>query len=303
MDDESLYPMRMVTRLTGLTADTIRAWERRHRAIRPSRSAGNTRRFSGEEVRRLKLLREATERGHAISRIAALGLEDLERLVAAEPVPAVEATIGALEDGQPNLVKSYLDAIHRFDTRRSSDLLLRAATFLERRKFVFGVALPIVEEVGRRWHEGEMRVGQEHLVSTQLLGVLSALLRMSPPNSGASQVLISTPSGHRHEFGALLAGLLAATRGLDVVYLGPDLPYDDLRWAVRMSRARILALSIVKDLEPGEGEALAPVLGELSERIQLWVGLPLGHALVGQAKGPRWFHRLEDFDAALSDLS
>lgn len=302
MDDEGLYPMRMVTRLTGLTADTIRAWERRHQAIRPSRSAGNTRRFSGEEVRRLKLLREATDRGHAISSIAALGVEELERLLAEGPEVTAEPTVSSFDDGDTKLVKAYLDAIQRFEVRRAGELLLRAATFLERKKFVFGVALPIVEEVGRRWHLGEMRVGQEHLVSTQLLGVLNTLLRLSVPTSGATQILVSTPSGHRHEFGALLAGLLAATRGLDVVYLGPDLPHDDLRWAVRMSRARVLALSVVKDLEPGEGETLGPVLTELAERVHVWVGLPLGHALVAQAKGPRWFHQLEDFDRALGDL-
>ena len=34
-----LYPMRVVSRLTGLTADTIRVWERRYGAVDPARHA------------------------------------------------------------------------------------------------------------------------------------------------------------------------------------------------------------------------------------------------------------------------
>ncbi|MDH3656115.1 MAG: MerR family transcriptional regulator [Myxococcales bacterium] len=30
-----LYPMRVVSRLTGLSADTIRVWERRYGAVQP----------------------------------------------------------------------------------------------------------------------------------------------------------------------------------------------------------------------------------------------------------------------------
>ena len=33
----AVYPMRLVTKLTGLTSDTIRAWERRYKAIEPER--------------------------------------------------------------------------------------------------------------------------------------------------------------------------------------------------------------------------------------------------------------------------
>ena len=63
-----LYPMRVVSRLSGLTADTIRVWERRYQAVSPERTGGNKRRYSGSQVRRLVLLRRATELGHSIGR-------------------------------------------------------------------------------------------------------------------------------------------------------------------------------------------------------------------------------------------
>ena len=54
--DASTYPMRVVTRLTGLTADTIRVWERRYGAVRPERTQGNVRRYSSSEIRRLSTM-------------------------------------------------------------------------------------------------------------------------------------------------------------------------------------------------------------------------------------------------------
>lgn len=85
---EETYSMRSVARATGLTPDTIRAWERRYAAIEPDRTAGNTRRYSPSDIRRLSLLREATQRGHTISAIAHLQEEPLRQLLSRDPPPS-----------------------------------------------------------------------------------------------------------------------------------------------------------------------------------------------------------------------
>ena len=79
--DESRYPIRVVIARTGLTADVLRAWERRYGAVRPQRSAGGQRLYSEEDVTRLTLLRRATLAGHSIAEVARLRTEALEALV------------------------------------------------------------------------------------------------------------------------------------------------------------------------------------------------------------------------------
>ncbi|MCX6620756.1 MAG: MerR family transcriptional regulator, partial [Acidobacteria bacterium] len=59
----TLYPIRAVAKLTGIPVDTLRAWERRYRAVTPDRSARG-RLYSDAEVRRLLLLRTAVDGGH-----------------------------------------------------------------------------------------------------------------------------------------------------------------------------------------------------------------------------------------------
>ena len=78
------YPIRVAARRTGLKQDAIRAWERRYGAVAPSRSEGRHRLYSEEDIRRLQLLRRATEAGHSISRIATLDELALVELLEAD---------------------------------------------------------------------------------------------------------------------------------------------------------------------------------------------------------------------------
>lgn len=85
----SLYPIGAVAALTGLSTNTIRAWERRYDAVIPERSAAGGRRYSDEDVERLQLLRRLTQDGCSIGTVASLGTEELRtRLSRFNPHPA-----------------------------------------------------------------------------------------------------------------------------------------------------------------------------------------------------------------------
>ena len=70
------YPIRAVSRLTGISIDTLRAWERRHDAVTPVRDERG-RMYTDADVARLRLLRQAVEQGHSIGRLAGLTDTDL----------------------------------------------------------------------------------------------------------------------------------------------------------------------------------------------------------------------------------
>ena len=88
----SHFGIRAVVGRTGLTAPSIRMWEKRYNAVVPDRSDSNRRLYSAEDVERLGLLKKLTDRGHAISTIANLGLAELEqRLEDAESLMRVKS--------------------------------------------------------------------------------------------------------------------------------------------------------------------------------------------------------------------
>lgn len=301
--EDGLYPMRVVTRLTGLNADTIRVWERRYGAVEPPRTEGRARRFTAQDVRRLLLIREAVARGHAIREIARRSEEELQALLgqtgqlerdggAATPVSS--------EDPHANLRTEYLAAVARFDLRRAGDLLSRAAALLEPTEFILEVVAKLLREVGERWSHDELSVAHEHVVSAQLQSLLFTMLRLPGPLPGARKVLVTTPQHHRHEFGALIGSFLAAARGYEAIYLGPDLPEGDILLALDLSRADLLLLGVARDIPPAEHAGVRSLLAALRQHVEVWVGLPEGLAGADAFSDVRVFHDYRDLDAALT---
>ena len=81
------YPIRAVSKLTGIGIDTLRAWERRHGAVTPIRD-DRGRMYTDADIARLRLLRGAVEHGHTIGRLAALTDAELRHLAAAGQRPS-----------------------------------------------------------------------------------------------------------------------------------------------------------------------------------------------------------------------
>ncbi len=280
MQSEVLFPIRAVVRQTGLSPDTIRVWERRYRAVVPVRTPGGARRYTAADVARLGLLREAIARGHHIGDVARLPDPDLRRAVAAGGPQTGAADAATTGPALGAMCASYLDAVSRLDDAASRATLARAAVLLPPDAFSLDFVLPVLKEVGDRWARSELSVAQEHFASAQIKGILEDQLRwLSTAPAGAPTAVLATPEGHLHEFGALIAAQLAAARGWRTVYLGASVPVPDLVQAVQATGARLLVLSIARDVPPTERRRLATDLETLSRRVETWVGMGPDHAL------------------------
>lgn len=289
-----LYPMRVVSRLTGLTADTIRVWERRYGAVAPDRTEGNKRRYSGGQVRRLVLLRRATELGHSIGQVARLQDEDLRRIIGETgPDIASQASLYSA------IVEDYLGAITAYDVQRAESILSRTAAILPPMTLTLEVIVPLMRRVGEEWRADRLRISHEHMISGQLRSLLGTLMRHNDPVSGAARVVIATPPRHLHEFGAIIGAYIAASRGFEPIYLGAHMPFADIAEAAEESGAELVLLSVARDCEPDEQRALEEGLRLLSQHTEVWLGLPEGHDLSSAEVPAKIFHRYEDLDAAL----
>jgi DNA-binding transcriptional MerR regulator len=290
-----LYPMRVVARLTGLTAYTIRVWERRYGAVEPDRTEGNKRRYSGVQVRRLVLLRRATELGHSIGQVARLRDEELRRLIGETGVE-----IGSKVSLYAALVEDYLGAIFEYDVQRAESILTRTAAILPPMTLTLEVIVPLMRRVGQAWGSGDLRISHEHIISGQLRSLLGALMRHTDPVSGAPRVIVATPPNHLHEFGAIIGAFMAASRGFEPIYLGTHMPFEDIAEAAAQSGAPLVILSIARDCEPDERELLIAGIERLAEGHEVWLGLPEGHVLATHSLPARVMHRYEELDAALN---
>lgn len=232
------YLIGTVTKLTGLSIDVVRVWERRYGAVRPARSDGGTRLYSDADVLRLKRLRQAVDKGFGISQVARFSETELNEVIG-ETRQAVEAT-----DPFGGTRKRFLDAIQIMDVIAAEQELARAATLFSTRELVKNFIAPALKEARERRSRGEFGAAHERLASGLLRNLVSSLLRLYPARANGEAIVLATPGQERYEFVLLLAALLAAMQGWRVVYLGDDLPASEIAHAVRLTNARVLVLSV-----------------------------------------------------------
>lgn len=235
------YPMRIVMSRTGLTADVLRAWERRYGAVRPWRSPAGQRLYSDHDVERLLLLRRATLDGHSIGAIAGLDDPALEALLESSLATAAHAPDAELD----GLVRDAMHATEKLDASALEATLRRAVMALGATPFVDDFAPRFLVDVGERWHAGVLGVAHEHLASSLVRRALDRVIEAFAVSPRAPRVVVATPAGEQHELGAMLAAAAAAQEGWRVVYLGANLPSTEIASAARQVNARAVALSLI----------------------------------------------------------
>lgn len=287
-----MYPVKATAELTGLTPETLRAWERRHAAVVPHRDAAGRRLYDAEMIERLTRLHQLTGRGHPIRDLAGLDDAALERLAE----ESRHTGYGAIE----TLPERMLDAVadYRVDTF-DRDLSVAIAT-LPVPVLLTRVVMPLLREVGVRWADGRLAIAQERLVSSLLRSRLLSVLNQHPRES-RPRVLFATLPGEPHELGLLGAALHAHEAGAPVLYLGTQLPAAELARVAQRLGAAAVALSSV---DPGQAPlALAElrVLHDLlPDDVPVWVGGANARYLV-EALGIERIHAVTD-PAALGRL-
>ncbi len=86
-DTQPIYNIKAVVEATGLPAATLRAWERRYRALAPSRTESGYRLYSASDIATLHWLKARIGEGLSISQALTL-LNHSHRNI--EPPPAVD---------------------------------------------------------------------------------------------------------------------------------------------------------------------------------------------------------------------
>jgi MerR family transcriptional regulator, light-induced transcriptional regulator len=262
------HPIRVVAQRTGLTPEVLRAWEHRYGGVEPRRAATGRRLYSDAEVERLRLLRQVTDVGRPISQVATLADEELVALAKEDAAtdPGAEAI------GMEDTLEQALAEVQSFNAARLEALLMRAVVTERADAVLDQVVAPLLREVGVRWQAGTLGVAHEHMASAVLRRVLGFMADTSTVAEGAPELVVATPATEVHEFGALLVAATAASAGWRVIYLGPDIPAEDVAVAVRQRDAHAVALSIVFASSTTVADELRRLRAVLPADVEVWVG-------------------------------
>lgn len=273
---EALHPIQVVARRTGLSADVIRAWERRYEAVLPKRSSTSRRLYSDEDVQRLTLLRQITQLGRRIGDVARLPVEDLKALLELDATPSEASTISPpLSVTHSQHLEACLAAVRALDALALESALVDAALKLSIPALLDELVCGLMRCIGHEWREGRLRVCHEHMATAQLRSFLGNMVNASITTPTGPRLLVTTPRGQCHELGALIVAVTAAQGGWHPLYLGPDIPSDEIAYAVTEGQMGTVALSISY---PGDDPKLPDTLRRLRRQLPNSVLLLAGGA-------------------------
>ncbi len=287
-----MKPVRTITfvsRHTGLSIHTIRVWEKRYGAIQPVRAENNRRLYTEEDVERLSLLRQLTEAGHGISRIAREPLEELQRLAREAGRPAIGRRRHSPAGAIGPLIEQSIEMVRTFDAHNFPRLLERAAVELGSPAVLQKFIAPLTERIGELWRSAELTIAHEHFATSCIAEFLATFARPFSPENTAGHLLLATPPGQFHELGAILAAAAARSHGWRTTYLGVALPVQEIVGALRELKPTALGLSLVF---PPDDKVLRSDLRKL--RALLPADIPL---LIGGRSANGYADLLKEIDA------
>ncbi len=246
-----LYNIKAVVQATDISPSTLRAWERRYNMCQPQRSESGYRLYSDRDIAVIRWLKVQVDAGMAISQAVAW-LNSLTAEAKGDsaqlPTPAghtVARNAGARYDPQnpQTLAEQLLDSLMRYDEATAEQVMALAFSLYPVEQVGERVILPVMIEIGERWHRGDLSITREHYATNYMLQRLAAILRTLPNLYDGPEMWVGCAPGEQHEMGALFLSIFLRRAGYQVRYLGQDLPVDDLIQEVNVQRPAIILFS------------------------------------------------------------
>ncbi|MDQ1483159.1 MAG: MerR family transcriptional regulator, light-induced transcriptional regulator [Actinomycetota bacterium] len=224
-EESSLLRIGELSRRVGVSEHVLRAWENRYGLLKPARSEGGYRLYSADDQSRVRRMQVHLAGGLAAAQAA--------QAVLAGESPRVDVA------ESPAALRRALDDL---DEPEAQGILDRLLTELTVQSVLRDVVVPYLHELGERWEQGAVSVGQEHFASNVLRGRLSGLARGWGGGRGP-QALLACPPNELHDLGLLVFGIVLNRGGWRVEYLGANTPMLDTVQVTSQIRPDVVVLA------------------------------------------------------------
>jgi len=258
-ESEKLYTIGTVSKLTGVGAITLRAWERRYGLIRPVRKESGHRLYTRQHIDQINRITALTQQGMRISQIRPAMLES--------GTPNADESSGE-RDIWREYIDSMIAAIVKFDENRLEDIYNETLSLYPIALVTKRLLTPMLVELGNRWVTATGSIAEEHFFAFYLRNKFGARYHHRPRGNEGPVILLAGLPNEHHEIGLLLFSLAAHEAGYRVIPLGANMPLKELPAVAKLKNCQGIVLSGA--IEPAE-KLLKNDLPKLVEQ----VGIPV----------------------------
>ena len=244
------FNLKAVIRMTGLSADTLRAWERRYHLPQPERTSGGQRIYSRRDIAILQWLVAKLAEGVSISNAVRLWNEQLE--AGLDPLQANPSAFAASTEPSSNVItdtslvslkEQWKQACLDFNENLANQVVNHAFAISPPEVACHEIFVKGLSELGQGWLQAEVSVQQEHFASGIALRRLGSLISSSPPASRNETILVCCPPGEEHSLSTTYLSFLLHRYGYRVIELGAKTPLEQLKETVVKIKPQLVILS------------------------------------------------------------
>jgi DNA-binding transcriptional MerR regulator len=222
------YTISDLEKLSGVQSHTIRIWEQRYQALTPHRSAGNTRYYDDEQVRRLLNLVTLTHSGIKISQACAFSNAEINTFIQ-QTIDQNRASTAEFE----HFINQLLIDGMAYNEQSFNQVLSQAIKQHSLSTAYEQVIYPLLNRLGMMWQQDKICPAQEHFLSNLIRQKLfTAIDGLPPANIQGSTWLLFLPEDEGHDIGLLFAKYVLRNARQKVIYLGSHVPVSSLALAI-----------------------------------------------------------------------
>jgi len=260
-DAKTHFAIRVLSERTGVGTSTLRAWERRYGLLTPERTPKGHRLYSEKDVKLVEHILVLLEEGHSLSAIA----RQIKQGLASVEDDDRENQAGVWA----HYLADNLQAIYDFSTERVEAIYNEASSLYPVDMVTERLIEPTLTELGNNWQLRERGIGEEHFYASWVRNRLGARFHHAYSQATGARILLACVPGSHHELGLMLFAISALTRGYRVLYLGADLPLDQVSSVVAQSGSRAVVLATRSDLDDATQSQLAKLSTSLEVPVML----------------------------------
>ncbi|MET1076884.1 MAG: MerR family transcriptional regulator [Pseudomonas sp.] len=266
LKQEELFPIREVSRLTGVNPVTLRAWERRYGLIQPTRTESGHRLYSQADIDSVHSILGWMERGVAVSKVGKILAKSSQSKAAAAPVYE-EVSAREWAEWQVQVRR----AVAGFDEGLLERLYGQVFSSYPLAVVFQDILMPLWQELLLRQDEFG-RTSEWLFLDSFLRARVQQRLQMAR-GQHERRVLLSAFPGHCRELELLVAGLMLSGIDTSIHVLGLGQPLNELTLICEKTNPRALVLF--------SNQPPADDLGRQLTKLALSLNCPL--ALAGDA--------------------
>ena len=260
------FPIRVLSEKTGVAPTTLRAWERRYGLLKPQRTPKGHRLYNSNDVDAVNRIVNLLNENYTISKaINAIKLEEIQEKIEPRSDPETPNT-----DHWDEFHKRFLTSIEQFDEYKLDNIYNEALSLYPIDLVSSQILRPLLTTLGLRWESRDAGIAEEHFFTSYLRNKVGARLHHIGGKNQGQRILLACMPGEFHELGSLLFVLSAMSRGYRILFLGADLPLDQIHHVVEKTEIDAVLLSAVNVTLRGQiSRQLEKLAGDLNVPVML----------------------------------